>query len=313
MSSFSGETSLILGPALCAGQHSQLEQERQYLHQALVAERGRKEWLLGALKKAEAELVPTDQSKPLADTSGPCKKVTSFRSELNSCAQTEQSLYDNLASVLLRMQRLEQDQWRRYQNYTQRSQFAAANPPVAPNWPAVMYNWPEEGSGPQLYTRPASAHGVYGLYDPIDQSMVDQIPSRPTLRPLRFDLPVHERMNPADFAPGHILQVYDEDESRNRLDSISTYTLSPRETAHPNTFPLTAVPTTQSAELVGGFKNLPISSREQEPNTYMQGTQDEALVHGQGPSSLTHRLGLLNAHSSALRLERKAKNWKIPR
>lgn len=73
MSSFSGETSLILGPALCAGQHSQLEQERQYLHQALVAERGRKEWLLGALKKAEAELVPTDQSTPLADTSGPCR------------------------------------------------------------------------------------------------------------------------------------------------------------------------------------------------------------------------------------------------
>jgi len=309
MSSLSGGISSTGRPSLCAAQHSQLQQEWEYLQQALAVEGRRKERLIAALKNAEARLSSADQSKPVpAATRSPKKSLRSLRSELNRCIKTEQALSGNLANVSSRMQRLGQYQRRRHQEYAQQGQHTVMNvPTVAPGWTAVVYTPAAlEPVLPLLSVHAAMPTGY--LYSSAEQSMVGQTPHAPVLRPLQFVSPLQSYTQLVISAPGHALPVHDVAAPISPTDSISSCNLSPWATIPPNLFPPMSVPTAQCLDVVGSLNNLYISSQEDElRRTRTRSKEDEALVSGQGSSNTTHCLCLLDAHSTALRLNRRAR------
>ncbi|KIX00045.1 uncharacterized protein Z518_10972 [Rhinocladiella mackenziei CBS 650.93] len=259
MSSFQDAPFSTTIPALCTAQYSELQQERLYLHQALVGEERRRERQTRLLKKAEIKLKAIDPNTTSSVSIKSLKKsIRSMRSKLNRCVQTEQVLIESLTNVVLQMQRLKQHQLRRaHQEYPQQTQYEQITNlwPIYPSWPMMPYVSPSLRSNIQYYTLPemTNSHSQpQGLYGPNDHAMVYQVPQTPMLRPVQYSSNQPAYAYPVPLVTNNNISRSRDPDSISPADTISPYMLSPLPTTPTSNFPPTSIPSIQHTDIVEG-------------------------------------------------------------
>ncbi|KAK5048901.1 hypothetical protein LTR84_005321 [Exophiala bonariae] len=291
-------------PSLCTAQHSILQQERLYLLRGLADEERRKERLTSTLRKVESALNLTT-SEPYGHPKALGKKVRILRSKLNRCKRTSRALCTSLEDVVAQMERLDDHQWRRaHDDYAQQTQYGLMTS-LSPTRPsAAMINLSAAGPSMQHlrtdampqspflnYQQQAIIQGIYA--NPMEQTLMSQIPATPILRPVQYSYSDGFSFSPpprrgfssilTNINPTSGLYSYDST-GPSPTDTISTYSLNPNPWVAGRTYPSESnampvsgiysnvlVPTTQVFDLVQGLGTMGLSSGPENQNLGVAG------------------------------------------
>jgi hypothetical protein len=302
--SFSGLSSLPR-PTLCASQYSQLQQERQYLAQALCEQQCRKERFNRALANTESKIAKavSKDSPPKVITSLR-KSRRSLRGKLSNCDKLEQSILKNLDVVDSRMQELEQLQWCRARSMSLARQSAFNGSLITHATPGGTF----EAQQRDMISRLSTGYSIPSqhIFASTDQPWSQQIPRKPVLRPLEYSYIYRH----AQFqTPPSARSPSGQDPFDSPTSTVSTYNLSPSTTAPPVYLVPSCVQAEHYAAIAEGVRDLSISGEE----VHISSQHNEDRLRSQHSlsaadlESVCRRLRLLGGQKAALRLENKAK------